>query len=95
MELNASTNAARLAELIRRAASSTASGRVVVLIDEYDKPVVDHLDDMAVAQRNIALLRDIYSVLKDHDRLIDYFLLTRIRPCRRCPSPPGSTTCRT
>ncbi len=52
--------------------------KVVVLIDEYDKPIVDHLTQNDVCKRNINFLRDFYSVLKDYDEHIKFCLLTGV-----------------
>ena len=54
------------AELIRQAHAATGQ-RVVVLVDEYDKPI---LDNLTVPDRARALrdgLRNLYSVIKDAD----------------------------
>ncbi|HPN39234.1 MAG TPA: AAA family ATPase, partial [Melioribacteraceae bacterium] len=39
--------------------------KVVVLIDEYDKPILDNINNLEIAKRNRDFLRDFYSVLKD------------------------------
>ena len=38
---------------------------VVILIDEYDKPIIDFLTDIEKAERNRDILRDFFSPLKD------------------------------
>lgn len=38
---------------------------VVILIDEYDKPIVDFLTETAQAQKNQRILRNLFSPLKD------------------------------
>ena len=78
IELTETDNAASLAELITAAASASPAGRVVVLVDEYDKPVVDHLDDLDIAEQNIMFLREVYSVFKAYDHLLEYLLLTGV-----------------
>lgn len=40
---------------------------VVVLIDEYDKPIIDFLTEPEKAQKNQKILRDFFSPLKDLD----------------------------
>ena len=52
--------------------------KVVVLIDEYDKPILDNLDnnDLAVNMRN--KLRDFYTILKAQDGNIKFILLTGV-----------------
>ncbi len=52
--------------------------RVVVLIDEYDKPILDNLDDITRAKENRDLLRGLYIQLKENDRYIKFVFLTGI-----------------
>lgn len=53
-------------------------GKVVLLIDEYDKPLIDYLDDLPTAQANQKTLKTFYSVLKDSDPYLEFVLLTGI-----------------
>ena len=65
------------AELIEQA--HTASGeRVVVLIDEYDKPILDNITRPEVARQMRDALRDLYSVIKDSDAHIRFALITGV-----------------
>lgn len=41
--------------------------RVVVLIDEYDKPILDHLTNIEIAEANRQVLRGFYGILKSMD----------------------------
>ena len=52
--------------------------RVVVLIDEYDKPILDNLTEPDVARAMRDGLRDLYSVLKGQDAHIKFTLLTGV-----------------
>ena len=52
--------------------------RVVLLIDEYDKPILDALDVPEVARANRDFLRGLYSVIKDCDADIRFTLLTGV-----------------
>lgn len=52
--------------------------KVAILIDEYDKPIVEHIDQPENAQENRKVLRSFYSVVKGSDEFIDFFLLTGI-----------------
>jgi len=52
--------------------------KVVVLIDEYDKPILDNINNPDIAKRNRDFLRDFYSVLKDNDQYIKFCLLTGV-----------------
>lgn len=62
-------------ELISRLAKN---GKVAILIDEYDKPVLDHLTDSKTAKENRDLLRDFFSVLKYSDEHIKYVFITGV-----------------
>ena len=55
-------------------------GQVVLLIDEYDKPIIDYLESKTLdrAQINRAILRDFYSVLKNADELLKFVFITGI-----------------
>ena len=67
----------RFAELIREAHAATGE-RVVVLVDEYDKPILDNLARPEVAAPIIDGLRNLYSVIKDSDAHIRFAFLTGV-----------------
>jgi Predicted AAA-ATPase/PD-(D/E)XK nuclease superfamily len=67
----------RFHELIRRIHRQTGE-RVVVLIDEYDKPILDNLTNRDVAQAMREGLRNLYSVLKDADEHLTFVFLTGV-----------------
>jgi len=54
--------------------------KVVVLIDEYDKPLIDYLDkeNLHKAQENRAVLKSFYSILKDADPYLKLVFITGI-----------------
>src|SRR6056297_2917527 len=52
--------------------------RVIVLIDEYDKPILDHLDDHEMAEKIRTVLRTFYSTLKSSDAYLDFVFITGI-----------------
>ena len=52
--------------------------RVAVLIDEYDKPILDALDTPEVAHANRDYLRGLYAVLKSSDADIRFSLMTGV-----------------
>ncbi len=62
-----------LEELHRRSGE-----RVVVLVDEYDKPILDALGQPEVARANRDFLRGLYSVIKDCDAHVRFTLLTGV-----------------
>ena len=55
-------------------------GRVVVLVDEYDKPIIDFIEkdkrDIAIENRDI--LRNFYSVIKGSDKYIKFVFITGV-----------------
>jgi len=51
---------------------------VVVLVDEYDKPILDALQDSTVARKNRDFLRGFYGTIKDHDAHIKFTFLTGV-----------------
>ena len=52
--------------------------RVVVLVDEYDKPILDALEAPEVARENRDYLRGLYAVIKDSDAHIRFTFLTGV-----------------
>jgi len=67
----------RFKGIIQRAYERTGKG-VVVLVDEYDKPLLQamHNDDLLEAYRNI--LKAFYGVLKSTDRYLRFIFLTGV-----------------
>ena len=55
-----------------------AGRRVVVLVDEYDKPILDALETPDIARANRDFLRGLYSVVKDCDAHVRFALLTGV-----------------
>lgn len=52
--------------------------KVVILIDEYDKPIIDHLDNPKVAMEMREVLKGFYTVLKGNDAHIRFLFLTGV-----------------
>ena len=68
----------RFAHLIRTL-HAHAGQRVVVLVDEYDKPILDALvEKPEVARANRDYLRGLYGVIKDSDAHVEFTFLTGI-----------------
>ena len=65
-------------ELIFKAAQNSPTGKAVILIDEYDKPIIDHLDDLPKAKENRQILKNFYSILKDSDPYIELVFITGV-----------------
>ena len=66
-----------LAELILALYRQTGQA-VVVLIDEYDKPILDNIDDSEMACLMREELKNIYSVLKQNDAYLKFVILTGV-----------------
>jgi hypothetical protein len=64
-------------ELIRQAHAHFGE-RVVVLVDEYDKPILDNITDPATARAMRDGLRNLYSVIKGQDAHIRFAFLTGV-----------------
>lgn len=52
--------------------------KVVVLIDEYDKPLIDRLDDLDTAKAIRDILREVYTILKAEDNNLKFVFLTGV-----------------
>ena len=63
-----------LLEALHRQAGQT----VAVLVDEYDKPILDALDAPEVARANRDFLRGLYAVVKDCDAHIRFSFITGV-----------------
>ena len=61
-----------------RSLNTLFNRRVVLLIDEYDKPIVDYIDDIETADKQRDTLKNFYSIIKSADHLIRFFLVTGV-----------------
>ena len=52
--------------------------RVVVLVDEYDKPILDALEQREIARANRGYLRGLYGVIKASDAHVRFTFLTGV-----------------
>ncbi len=64
-------------ELIKRAAEKFGA-KSVVLVDEYEKPILDRIDDLKTASIIREKLKNFYSVLKDADPYLKFCFLTGV-----------------
>jgi hypothetical protein len=62
-------------ELIKK---MSRKGRVVILVDEYDKPIIDRIEQKDIAGKNREILQEFYSVIKSADELIEFAFLTGV-----------------
>ena len=54
------------------------NNKVVLLIDEYDKPIIDYLDDIPQAKTHQKILKSFYSIIKDSDNHIELLMITGV-----------------
>jgi hypothetical protein len=52
--------------------------KVVVLIDEYDKPILDNLDQIEVGLKAKEILKSFYTILKESDEYLKFVFLTGV-----------------
>ena len=75
--IDATTAAVGLRRLIRRLRRH-AGQRVALLVDEYDKPILDALATPQLARANRDLLHGVYSIIKACDAELEFVLLTGV-----------------
>jgi len=56
----------------------TTGQRVVILVDEYDKPILDVLGDPALARANRDYLRGFYGIIKDSAEHVRFVFVTGV-----------------
>ncbi|KGE87787.1 ATP-binding protein [Phaeodactylibacter xiamenensis] len=75
IQLEKATFDLQFKELIQKASKEN---KVVLLIDEYDKPIIDYLDDPQVAEAHREILKSFYSILKDSDPYLELIFITGV-----------------
>lgn len=70
------TAAARFREALEELA--TRGERTVVLVDEYDKPILDHIDNLPKAAEMRDVLKGFYGSLKSNDAYLRFVFLTGV-----------------
>ncbi|MDZ7878513.1 MAG: AAA family ATPase [Saprospiraceae bacterium] len=79
LSLVAKSPGAGFKELIKKIVKKTGK-QVVILIDEYDRPIVDYIDpyNLAMANKQRDVLKDFFSILKDASKNIRFLLITGV-----------------
>ena len=77
VKLSAESNRGKLDELITKLYEKTGE-KVVLLIDEYDKPIVDHINKLERAEENREILRNFYGAIKGCSKMLRFVLITGI-----------------
>ncbi|MDE6289953.1 MAG: AAA family ATPase, partial [Muribaculaceae bacterium] len=67
----AKTVAGRFSQLIKKAAESTGR-KVAILVDEYDKPLLNLEDNPELFEKNQSILKGFFSNLKSMDEYIEF-----------------------
>jgi hypothetical protein len=67
----------RFKRLIMRTAEKFQQ-RAVILVDEYDKPILDSIENPDIALQLRETLKDLYSVIKDSDAYLKFVFLTGV-----------------
>ena len=75
LSLQETTNANKFKELIEKLAEKE---KVVILIDEYDKPIIDYIDNIEQAKENRETMKSFYSIIKNSDPFIRFFFITGV-----------------
>jgi hypothetical protein len=59
---------------------SQKHGKVVLLVDEYDKPIIDFLEkhELDQAKFNRDILREFYGIVKNADKMLEFVFITGI-----------------
>jgi hypothetical protein len=52
--------------------------KVVILVDEYDKLILDNLDQIEIAKEAREILKDLYATIKESDEFIKFAFLTGV-----------------
>lgn len=67
----------RFGQVIQRAYDATGR-KVVILVDEYDKPILNAIDNEELSERFRSTLKAFYSNLKSKDQFIEFAILTGV-----------------
>ena len=76
-DLRGESHKERFFNLIKTLHKKTGE-RVVLLIDEYDKPIVDYINDLEKAEENREILRNFYGAIKGSSEMLRFVLITGI-----------------
>jgi hypothetical protein len=77
IDLKRKTREKRFAELIKKISKKTGK-KVVVLVDEYDFPIIDNMSNLEVAEKNRETLSEFYQILKTSGKYIHFIFLTGV-----------------
>ncbi|OQY03120.1 MAG: hypothetical protein B6I20_05710 [Bacteroidetes bacterium 4572_117] len=75
LTLHETVNSLKFKELIEKLSKKA---QVAIIIDEYDKPIIDYMDNIPQANENREILKSFYSILKDADKHLRFILITGV-----------------
>ncbi len=75
VQLHGESIAGKFRDLIRKASKDKP---VIVLIDEYDKPLTDYIDNLEKAEENREILKGFYTILKAQNENIRLLFMTGV-----------------
>ena len=78
LELRETGLAVRFENLINDAAKSSANGQVVILVDEYDKPLLSNVADLAQCKKILPVLKGFYSSIKKCSNITRLAMVTGV-----------------
>ena len=78
VELSDAGGPAALFQQLLREAHKQHGRQVVLLIDEYDKPIIDNIGEIELAQQMRKQLHSFYSVIKAADEYLRFVMLTGV-----------------
>ena len=87
LELSQHGEASRLFKELLQKAHRHFDHKVILLIDEYDKPMIDNIGDLELAQQMRKQLHGFYSIIKAVDEHLRFVLLTGVSKFSRCRLP--------
>lgn len=64
--------------MIKKLSEQSEYGKVVILIDEYDKPIIEFIEDVQISVEIRSVVRNFYETIKANDRYIRFCMLTGV-----------------
>ena len=78
LELSATDEPAIFFQELIQEAHKQHGRQAILLIDEYDKPIIDNIDDLELAHQMRKQLRGFYSIIKAADEHLRFVMLTGV-----------------
>ena len=69
--------------LVNSLADKHGRNSVVILIDEYDKPMIDHIGNIELALQQQLVLKDFYGAFKGLDKYLRCIFITGVSKCAK------------